>query len=218
MHNESQLLPLSALQHFLVCPRQTALIHLEQAWAENRFTAEGRVMHEHAHSGDHASRSDIRITRSLPVASKKFGLSGQCDIVEFHSDGRVVPIEYKRGKPKSHHADEVQLCAQTLCLEEMLNTSIDIGYLFYGKRKRRTKVVMDSDLRDLTEKTTRDLHALIDARQTPPAFYEPRKCDACSLIDYCQPWAFRLKRGAESWFNQALAANCHTAHTGETAQ
>lgn len=213
---ETQLLPLSALQHYLVCPRQTALIHLEQAWAENRFTAEGRVMHEQAHSGDHESRPGVRITRTLPVVSRRLGLSGQCDIVEFHSDGSITPVEYKRGKPKSHRADEVQLCAQGLCLEEMLEREVSHGFLFYGKRKRRTKVDFNSELRDLTEQTAAAFHDLIASRKTPPAVYETRKCDACSLIDHCQPWAFRLKRGTASWFAQSLNAAHQTALTGES--
>lgn len=216
MHDSPKLLPLSALQHYLVCPRQTALIHLEQAWAENRFTAEGRVMHEHAHAGDHLSRPGVRITRTLPVVSNRLGLSGQCDIVEFHSEGRVIPIEYKRGKPKSHRADEVQLCAQAICLEEMLGQSIDYGFLFYGKRQRRTRITFDPELRHLTEQTSSDFHALIESRQTPPANYEPRKCDACSLVDHCQPLAFRLKRGAAHWFEQSLAAHHQIALIDES--
>ena len=216
MNTDDSLLSLSALQHFLFCPRQAALIHLEQAWAENRFTAEGRVMHEHAHSGDHESRPGVRITRSLPIVSHRIGVSGQCDIVEFHSDGAIIPVEYKRGKPKSHRADEVQLCAQGLCLEEMMSTDIDHGFLFYGKRKRRTKISFDSELRVLTEQIAQAFHDFIASRHTPPAVYEPRKCDACSLIDHCQPWAFRLKRGAASWFAQSIGAVHQTASTGES--
>lgn len=114
------LLPISALQHLLYCERQCALIHVEQVWAENQFTAEGNVMHEKAHEGPDERRDGVRIVRGLPVKSEALGLSGQCDVVEFHCDGSVLPIEYKRGKPKAHRADEVQLCAQALCLEEML--------------------------------------------------------------------------------------------------
>jgi CRISPR-associated exonuclease Cas4 len=109
---EDQLLPLSALQHYLFCPRQCALIHVEQAWAENLFTAEGRVLHERAHDGPDESRPEIRITRGLPVRSLALGLSGQCDVVEFHANGNVFPVEYKRGKPKKDDSDNVQLCAQ----------------------------------------------------------------------------------------------------------
>lgn len=204
MYPESEYIALSALQHWLFCPRQCALIHLEQVWAENRFTAEGRVLHERAHEGSDESRPGVRITRTLPVRSSQLGLSGQCDIVEFHKNGSVVPVEYKRGKPKSHRADEVQLCAQAICLEEMLSVPIERGYLFYGQRKRRTEVVFDSSLRALVERLARELHHLFEDRQTPAAIYESHKCDACSLIHLCQPRAFDRKRGVAAWFTAAL--------------
>ncbi len=216
MHTDDQLLPLSALQHYLFCSRQTALIHLEQAWADNRFTAEGNVVHQKAHDGDDESRPGVRITRTLPVVSRRLGIAGQCDIVEFHTNGEVIPVEYKRGKPKAHDADRVQLCAQAMCLEEMLDVKIAEGFLFYGQRKRRTVVEFDDGLRELTEGTARSLHELIAARKTPPAVYEPRKCDSCSLIDHCQPQAFRLKRGAAAWFEAALETDYQTAFTGES--
>jgi len=107
---DDQLLPLSALQHCLFCPRQMALIHLEQAWADNQFTAEGNALHQ-AHDGHDDSRPGVRVTRSLPVVSRRLGPAGQCDIVEFHADGTVVPMEYKRSKPKAQDADRAQLCA-----------------------------------------------------------------------------------------------------------
>jgi len=204
MFTESQLLPLSALQHYLYCPRQTALIHLEQAWAENRFTAEGNVAHKRAHDAPDESRPGVRITRSLPVRSLTLGISGQCDIVEFHKNGTVIPVEYKRGKPKSHRADEVQLCAQALCLEEMLNIQIPQAFLYYGKRKRRTPIDLNKELRQLTADTAALLHHLIDSRQTPHAEYDKRRCDACSLINLCQPKSLRLKRGAASWFQSQI--------------
>jgi len=197
---ESDFLALSALQHFLYCPRQCALIHLGQVWSENRFTSEGRVLHERAHEGDDESRPGVRITRGLPVASTRLRVSGICDIVEFHADGTVIPVEYKRGKPKSHRADEIQLCAQAICLEEMLSVAMTFGFLFYGKRKRRTRVPFDSELRDLVARMANELHSMMDSRQTPPAVYAKRKCDACSLIDECQPHAFDRKRGAAAWF------------------
>lgn len=207
MFSDDQLLPLSALQHYVFCPRQTALIHLEQAWADNRFTAEGNVLHNKAHDGHDESRPGVRITRSLPVVSRRLGLAGQCDIVEFHADGTVVPVEYKRGKPKSHDADEVQLCAQAMCLEEMLGVGIAEGFLFYGQQKRRTRLVFDAGLRERVETTARALHELIAARVTPAAEYDGRRCDACSLIELCQPKALRLKRGAAAWFATALTAD-----------
>jgi CRISPR-associated exonuclease Cas4 len=128
--SEDQLLPLSALQHLLFCKRQCALIHVEQVWAENVFTAEGNVLHERAHNGPDATQPGVRIVRGLPVRSLALGLSGECDVVEFHGSSAVLPVEYKRGKPKGHAADEVQLCAQALCLEEMLHQSVVRGALY----------------------------------------------------------------------------------------
>jgi CRISPR-associated exonuclease Cas4 len=206
MFDEDHLLAISALQHWLYCPRQCALIHVERAWEENRFTAEGRVMHQRAHDGPNESRPGIRITRGMPVRSLRIGLTGQCDIVEFHADGRVLPVEYKRGKPKSHRADEVQLCAQALCLEEMLGTAIPCGCLYYGERRRRTEVTFDDELRDLVSTTAAAVHDCLTGGTTPTAEYEPGRCDACSLIDLCQPRSLRFKRGAAVWFQQRLRA------------
>lgn len=204
MFTEDQLLPLSALQHWLYCPRQCGLIHLEQVWAENKFTAEGQVLHKKAHEGEDESKAGVRITRSMSVRSLVLGISGQCDIVEFHGDARVVPVEYKRGKPKSHQADEVQLCAQAMCLEEMLGVTVSTGSLFYGEKKRRTAIQFDAPLRQLVSETAAVLHAMIDSRETPLAEYNSRRCDACSLIDLCQPKALRFKRGAQAWFSANL--------------
>jgi len=201
---EDQLLPLSALQHWLYCPRQCGLIHLEQVWAENKFTAEGQVMHHKAHEGTDESKGGVRITRSLSVRSFTLGISGQCDIVEFHADGRVLPVEYKRGKPKSHRADEVQICAQAMCLEEILGVVNPRGCLFYGENRRRAMVEFDSALRELVTGTATALHAMMDSRKTPLAEYDSRRCDACSLIDFCQPKSLRFKRGASAWFSSAL--------------
>lgn len=201
---EEELLPISALQHWLYCPRQCALIHLEQAWAENKFTAEGRVMHERAHDGPDETRPGLRITRGMPVASSKLGISGQCDVVEFHADGTIRPVEYKRGKPKSHRADEVQLCAQAMCLEEMRNTIIQAGDLYYGEKRRRIEIDFDESLRHLVKETIAAFRACIQSEVTPLAEYEPRKCDACSLIEQCQPHALRFKRGAHAWFQAQL--------------
>lgn len=206
---EDQLIPISALQHWLYCPRQCALIHVEQAWAENQFTAEGRVLHEKAHEGPSETRSGIRISRGLPVTSFTLGLTGQCDVVEFHPapDGpgtRPVPVEYKRGKPKAHRADEVQLCAQALCLEEMLDQPIARGALYYGERRRRTEVVFDTPLRALVETVGNEVRDCFSRNATPSATYDPRRCDACSLLDECQPKAMRMKRGVSAWFQAKL--------------
>jgi CRISPR-associated exonuclease Cas4 len=215
MFTDDALLPISALQHHLFCSRQAALIHLEQGWADNRFTAEGNALHNKAHDGHDESRPGVRITRSLPVVSRRLGLAGQCDIVEFHADGTVIPVEYKRGKPKAHDADRAQLCAQAICLGEMLGVEIAEGFLFYGQRKRRTVVEFGAALRQLVETTAKALHERIASRVTPPAEYDPRRCDSCSLIELCQPKALRLKRGAAAWFANAIKGDHQTPETGE---
>lgn len=218
LRDERDLLPLSALQHFLFCERQCALIHLEQVWTDNQFTAEGNVLHERTHEGPDESRPGVQITRGMPVRSFVLGLSGQCDVVEFHSGSAgaspalesaslssltIIPVEYKRGKPKAHAADEVQLCAQALCLEEMLARPVERGMLYYGKRRRRTDVIFDDALRALTRETAQRLHALFDSRRTPLAQRE-KKCESCSLLDLCLPDALRLRHGAASWFASQL--------------
>jgi len=189
---EDDLLPLSALQHLLFCERQCALIHLEQVWVENSLTVEGRHLHEQADSGVQESRGDLRIARALPLRSLRLGLSGRSDVVEFHRIGesswRPFPVEYKRGRPKSHRADEVQLCAQALCLEEMLETSVPAGALFYGQTRRRLDVAFDAELRLLTEETADRLQRLIASGITPAPVHEP-KCDQCSLLPVCMPAA-----------------------------
>ncbi len=199
------LLPISALQHLLYCERQCALIHLEQVWAENQFTVEGNVMHEKAHDGPDETKAGVRLVRGLSLKSEALGLSGQCDVVEFHADGVVLPIEYKRGKPKGHRADEVQLCAQAMCLEEMLGTKIPEGRLYYGQTRRRMDVVFDASLRALTADTARRLRKMIASRRTPPAVYEERKCEACSLKGLCMPQSMRFQKGAAAWFTRQMA-------------
>lgn len=210
--DDAQLIPISALQHWLFCPRQCALIHLERVWTENRFTAEGRIMHEKAHEGADETRGRVRITRGMAVASHALGVIGQCDVVEFFTPepgdephARVVrPVEYKRGKPKAHRADEVQLCAQAMCLEEMFGASIAEGDLYYGEKRRRTMVAFDAELRDLVRTTIAEVQACFASRISPLAEYVSRRCDACSLIDDCQPQAMRFKKGASAWFAAAL--------------
>ena len=194
--SSSDLLPLSALNHFVYCKRRCALIHIEQQWVENRFTAEGRAQHERVDRQEHEIRDGIRIEYALPVRSLRLGLIGKADAVEFHlkseksnynSFNKVYPVEHKRGRPKPTHCDWVQLCAQALCLEEMLNIEVPEGAIFYGKPRRRQKVVFDKDLRDETEQTARSLHKLIQSGKTPHAEYNSKKCGACSLLEICMP-------------------------------
>lgn len=195
-------IPLSALQHYLYCPRQCALIHNEQVWAENRFTAEGQLLHKKANEGPDEHRASGSILRHLHVASEKYHISGICDIVEKSTEGKYTPVEYKRGKPKSNHADEVQLCAQALCMEEMFHTEIPRGLIFYGKTRRRTEIFLDDQLRKITLNTIRSVRDLKELGNTPSAEYDRKRCDACSLLDLCQPHAMRLKKGVSEWFKK----------------
>ena len=203
---ESDLLPISALQHLLFCPRQCALIHNEQLWADNHLTAQGQILHQKAHTPRHESRPGVRITRSLYLRSLTHGLRGVADIVEFHRNGSIVPIEYKRGKPKANDCDRIQLCAQALCLEEMCQTTITTGALYYGQRRRRTDVPLDDSLRNRTRNATTQLHQMINSGRTPPAVREP-KCDACSLLDLCLPDALAHRDDTAAWFTRRLQSD-----------
>ncbi len=188
---EGEPIPLSALQHAVYCLRQAALIHLERLWAENRFTAEGQVLHAVADKGGSRKARGVRRAMALPLASHRLNIAGVADVVEFHQakDGTEVPfpLEYKRGKPKLHRADEVQLCAQALCLEEMTGTPVPQGALFYAETKRRVVVHFDDDLRQLTGQTILSLAEVFVARKTPPPTLKRERCRACSLNELCRP-------------------------------
>ncbi|MES1954818.1 CRISPR-associated protein Cas4 [Salinisphaera hydrothermalis] len=202
------VIPISALQHYLYCDRQCALIHIERIWHENRHTAEGRVLHERADRYGHEQRRGVHTAMALPLAHEQFGLSGYADVVEFEGldvDRKVRPIEYKRGRPKAHRADEVQLCAQALCLEEMLECEIGEGALFYGQTKRRSRVEFDQTLRELTVQVIDETRSLLTSGRTPRATYKASKCDRCSLIDDCHPQAMSKKRTVGKWLAAAMA-------------
>lgn len=200
-------IPISALQHAVYCMRQAALIHIERVWAENRFTAEGRVLHDVAHEAGARKARGVRRVTALPLACLRLNIAGLADVVEFLPglDGETpFPIEYKRGKPKLHRADEVQLCAQALCLEEMTGLPVPEGALFYGETKRRVVVPFDAGLRTLTEETARAFGALLAEGRTPPPVWKASRCRACSLIDLCRPQA--MAKSALSFRRRALAA------------
>lgn len=186
----TESLPISALQHWLFCPRQCALIHVERLWEENRLTAEGRILHERADAGIPESRDGIRVLRSVQVASHRLGLHGVVDVVELRRD-RPYPVEYKRGRPKAHRADEAQLCAQALCLEEMTGQEVPEGALFYGQRRRREVVPFDDTLRGLVATLTDEIHACLASGLLPAPLYDPARCDSCSLIELCRPQGVR---------------------------
>ncbi|MGA2142050.1 MAG: CRISPR-associated protein Cas4 [Brevinematales bacterium] len=186
MYSEPDLIAISALQHFIFCPRQCALIHIEAAWEENSLTAQGRSLHERAHSETEETRPDCKRVFGMQVRSLELGLSGQCDCVLETSDGKMIPLEYKRGKPKVKNMDTVQLCAQSLCLEEMTGNRIDEGFIYYFKIKKRLHIILDEALRSLTKKTTGECRDMISKGVTPPPVYS-KKCESCSLKGPCMP-------------------------------
>jgi CRISPR-associated exonuclease Cas4 len=204
---EDDLVPLSALQHFIFCPRQCALIHLEQTWEENRFTAEGRLQHKRVDTGGSEKRRGVRQAFSLPIRSLRLGLSGKDDMVEFPlgEDGlwRPYPVERKRGRRKEEDWDRVQLCAQALCLEEMLGFLVPEGALFYEKERHREVVALDEALRRRTEETAGAVHEMMDAGRTPPPTYTP-KCDACSLLSRCLPKGVGVRSRVDRYFVRML--------------
>ncbi|MCM2373934.1 CRISPR-associated protein Cas4 [Aporhodopirellula aestuarii] len=224
-YHDDDLFPISALQHYLFCPRQCALIHLEQVWAENHLTMEGLLLHEKADSPTHETRPHddgvrVRVERALPIRSLALGLIGKADIVEFHHSAgsppstRIVPVEYKRGKPKANDCDRVQLCAQALCLEEMCSTEVTEGALFYGVRRRRTDVAFDGKLRQRTMQTIDALRTMVDGRITPPAI-RTKACDKCSLIELCLPDATAGNRSVARFMSRQLLSNLRDETTIE---
>lgn len=199
MYVEDDYLMLSGIQHFAFCRRQWALIHIEQQWEENYRTTSGELMHKKAHNEDFfEKRGNILIARGLRIASHELGLSGQCDVVEFHQskdgirvfgyDGlwNIMPIEYKNGNPKENNADKLQLCAQAICLEEMFQTVIPEGYLYYGENRRRTFVDFGEELHKEVKSISEEMHYLYQRGHTPKAKYS-KQCRACSLENLCVP-------------------------------
>lgn len=213
VYSEDELLPLSGLQHLIFCKRQTALIHIEQAWAENRLTAEGRIMHDKVHEGGSESRGDVRYEYALPLRSLKLGLIAKADVVEFHRVDSVVegesaewkpfPVEYKHGKPKKDNSDQVQLCAQAMCLEEMLKVEITEGAIFYGKIRRRQDVFFDEGLRSATRDIAKQFHDLVKSGMTPKAVYM-KKCDNCSMYELCLPKTMAKGGKVKNYLKEAV--------------
>jgi CRISPR-associated exonuclease Cas4 len=204
IYSEEDHLLLSGIQHMAFCERQWALIHIEQAWAENVRTLEGKFLHERADDsfGDE-TRKDIRVVRAMPLVSHRLGLRGVADVVEFYRTSEVAeevtvrlknrtgrwrpyPVEYKRGRPKRDDRDAVQLCAQAMALEEMLGVSIETGYLYYHQIRHREHIVIDRTLRLRVELLARQMHDLMAQGKTPQAV-KGKHCSLCSLIEICQP-------------------------------
>jgi CRISPR-associated exonuclease Cas4 len=210
MTPDADLIALSALQHYLYCPRQCALIHIEQLWAENIATAEGRVAHERVHAVESEVRRGVRTVTGMPLRSDRLGVTGIADVVELHraADGawHPIPVEHKRGRPKAHRADEVQLCAQAMALEEMFGVEIEAGALFYGQPRRRTAVSFDPALRALTQTVAAATRTMIADGLTPRMDYDKKRCDGCSLIELCCPQTTGAQRSAAAWLEAQIDA------------
>lgn len=205
MYEEDDLIQLSALQHYAFCRRQCALIHIEQIWEENLYTLEGRLLHEKVHSGETEKRRNMHTAFGMPVRSLELGLSGKTDTVEKSDDGTIRIVEMKRGRAKAKGMDEIQLCAQAMCLEEMLRVSIPEGWLFYGKTRRRKPVAFTPELRKKTAELAHEVHRFIDAGRTPPP-QPDEKCPRCSLYEICLPAPLAKRRRVQSYIARALSA------------
>ena len=217
MYDVDDYLQLSGIQHFAFCRRQWALIHIESQWSENMLTVSGDLMHSRAHNKSLTEkRGDIIVTRDMPIFSRTMHVNGKCDVVEFRRDDTGVslygrdglwlpcPVEYKRGKSKSHDADRLQLCAQAICLEEMLLCpEIETAYLYYGETKRRETVALDVDLRENVRGMFSEMHGYYERRYTPRV-KRMKSCSSCSLKDMCLPKLPQEGR-VSSYINKALA-------------
>lgn len=198
-YQEQDYLMISGIQHYIFCRRQWSLIHIENQWADNVLTVEGEIIHEHCHDeGFTEKRKSLLVTRGMRIHSAKMGATGQCDVVEFHqsNDGAVlygrngywipVPIEYKHGKEKYDLSDQAQLCAQAMCLEDMLCCDIEYGFLYYNAVHRREKIEFTNDLREFVKHTFSEMHKYLDAGKSVKTNYTA-KCKKCSLSDICLP-------------------------------
>ena len=198
----NDFLAISALQHYAYCPRQFALIHVEQVWAENRFTAEGRILHERVDSHEAQQRKNVRYERSVLVKSEHYQIQGKMDLLEIHDDDpkRYFPVEYKRGKPKVEHWDRLQLCAQALCIEEMLETEVNEGAIWYWEARKRESVMIDEALRLETIDAIQKASHIRKAGITPPPTSEKKRCQGCSLFNLCEPNTFK-----EDWSERYIS-------------
>ena len=189
---DDDLLPLSGIQHYAFCPRQWALIHIEKAWAENVLTVEGKFLHEKADDPFSAeTRQGVRTVRALPVVSHELGLQGVIDVMEISDsengqERKMTIIEYKRGRPKPDERDKVQLCAQAMCVEEMLDVSLQSGFLFYGQTRRRVEVEYSPELRQKVKEYAAQMHEIYKTGKTP-LVKTSKKCRNCSMADLCVP-------------------------------
>ena len=199
MFTEDDFIHIGALQHYVYCPRQCGLIHVEDAWHDNVFTVRGEILHEKVDTDTYESRGTLKTVRGLRIHSSRLGIVGRADVVEFRASKNtgeapeVIPVEFKSGEPKDDVSDKVQLCAQALCLEEMLNTVVARGAFFYGKIRRREQVEIDEQLRLQTESIISSVHELVSNKKVPAAKYTV-KCRNCSLESICVPKALNDRK------------------------
>lgn len=216
-YSDEDLLAISGIQHFAFCQRQWALIHIEKQWNENLRTVEGKQLHERVDNPDFfESRGSILTARSVPLSSYTLGFYGVADIVEFHAvesgitlnerkgEWLPIPVEYKRGKPKKDIVDEVQLCTQAMCLEEMLHTYIEYGYIFYGETRHRVKILFDYKLREQVVKLSEQMHDMYAKQYTPKAEPTNKSCKSCSLVDICIPKLGKTKTSVNNYINKFI--------------
>jgi CRISPR-associated exonuclease Cas4 len=185
---EEEIVLISALEHYSYCPRQCALIHVEQVFDENLYTLRGRRVHERAHEPDSALEEGVKVERGMPLFSERLGIVGKADVVEFDSDGTPYPVEYKSGTRRQKRHDDIQLCAQAMCLEEMCGRSVLRGAVYHYASRRRREAVFDDELRALTEETVLSVRRMLLAASVPPPVADAR-CPKCSLFDACMPFA-----------------------------
>lgn len=215
MFGEEDLLPLSGLQHLAFCERQCALIHVDGCWAENRLTAKGRILHRKVHDGSDGLEADRLVLRGVRLRSLHLGLHGVADVVEFHPDEEGItlndrpgtwipfPVEYKNGRPKKGDEDRVQLCAQAMCLEDVLEIPISVGAIFYGKTRRRIEVEFDQHIRQRTSSLASRFHEMVDQGNLPEPTVRPA-CKSCSLQDACMP---KVVGRASTYVQQMIMAS-----------
>lgn len=215
VYDEDDYLQLSGLQHFVFCRRQWALIHIENQWSENIRTIEGKILHERAHdASQREQRGDLLITRDMRIFSGSLGISGACDVVEFRRSKTGIPlagleglfqpcpVEYKKGKPREDHANDVQVCAQAMCLEEMLCCSIPEGILYFGETRKRVKVPLTEELREEVRVALDEMHQLYKRKHTPKV-KRTKACNACSLKEICLP-ALMKKNSVTAYYRSRL--------------
>lgn len=220
--NEYDLLQISALQHYAYCPRQFALIHIEQVWEENRFTAEGRVLHERVDSGAAEQRRSTRYERGVLLRSQQYRLTGKMDLLEIEQGDplKYFPVEYKRGKPKVEDWDRIQVCAQALCIEEMRGVHVSGGAIWYWEVRKREPVIIDDALRKTTVGAIDGTHILLESGKTPPPTENRKRCRACSLVDLCEPNTFRRDRSVryiDELFTSPLQSKENDIENGDDA-